>query len=85
MEMKDNEGWEPARLQPLLAGLLELVPWLKQWHNEPDTTFGERMGDYYSSFVADEARSLGLTLDDLRKWKPATAPVRRGRKPKLTT
>jgi hypothetical protein len=45
LEMKDNEGWEPERLQPLLAGLLELVPWLEQWHNEVDPAYGERMGD----------------------------------------
>jgi hypothetical protein len=53
--MKDNEGWERERLQPLLAGLDELVPWLQQWHNDPDPAFdGERMGDYYAGFVADQ-------------------------------
>jgi hypothetical protein len=80
MDMKDSEGWEPARLQPLLASLLELVPWLEQWHNELDPVFGERMGDYYRGFVTEEARGLGFTLDDLRAWKPAAAPVRRGRR-----
>ncbi|MBC7619509.1 MAG: BREX-2 system adenine-specific DNA-methyltransferase PglX, partial [Candidatus Saccharibacteria bacterium] len=44
LDMKDNEGWPPERLQPLLAGLLELVPWLEQWHNDVDPVFGERMG-----------------------------------------
>ena len=29
------------------------------------------MGDYYESFVTDEARALEFTLDDLRAWKPA--------------
>ena len=80
MEMKDTEGWEPARLQPLLAGLLELVPWLEQWHNELDPVFGERMGTYYRGFVAEEARALGFTLDDLRAWKPATTTPKRGRR-----
>jgi len=80
MDMKDSEGWEPARLQPLLASLLELVPWLEQWHNELDPVFGERMGDYYRGFVTEESRGLGFTLDDLRAWKPAAAPVRRGRR-----
>lgn len=80
MDMKDTEGWEPARLQPLLAGLLELVPWLQQWHNELDPVFGERMGDYYRSFVIDEARALGFTLDDLRDWKPAVVAAKRGRR-----
>jgi hypothetical protein len=82
MDMKEVEGWEPARLQPLLAALLELVPWLEQWHNEVDPVFGERMGDYYQSFVNEEARVLGFTLDDLRAWKPAPVAAKRGRKKK---
>jgi hypothetical protein len=79
-EMKDNEGWEPARLQPLLAGLLELVPWLEQWHNDIDPEFGERMGTYYRGFVTEDARALGFTLDDLRAWKPAVVAAKRGRR-----
>ncbi|MDE1007016.1 MAG: BREX-2 system adenine-specific DNA-methyltransferase PglX [Paraburkholderia fungorum] len=80
MNMKDSEGWDPARLQPLLASLLELVPWLEQWHNELDPVFGERMGDYYRGFVSQEARELGFTLDDLREWKPAVMAAKRGRR-----
>ena len=85
MDMKDSEGWEPARLQPLLASLLELMPWLEQWHNEIDPVFGERMGDYYCSFITDEARALGFTLDDLRAWRPAATTAKRGRKKKVMT
>jgi len=80
LEMKENEGWEPARLQPLLAGLLVLVPWLEQWHNEIDPAYGERMGTYYRGFVNEEARALGFTLDDLRAWKPVVTAAKRGRK-----
>lgn len=81
VDMKDTEGWEAARLQPLLAGLLELVPWLEQWHNEVDAVYGQRMGSYYRGFVSEEARALGFTLDDLRTRKPAvTGTMMRGRK-----
>ncbi len=80
LEVKENEGWEPVRLQPLLAGLLELVPWLEQWHNEIDPAYGERMGTYYRGFVNEEARALGFTLDDLRAWKPAITGAKRGRR-----
>ena len=80
LEMKESEGWEPVRLQPLLAGLLELVPWLEQWHNEIDPAYGERMGTYYRGFVNEEARALGFTLDDLRAWKPVVTAAKRGRK-----
>ncbi len=80
LEMKESEGWEAARLQPLLAGLLELVPWLEQWHNDVDPVYGERMGAYYKGFVSEEARAHGFTLDDLRGWKPAVIAAKRGRK-----
>jgi hypothetical protein len=80
LDMKDNEGWPPERLQPLLAGLLELVPWLEQWHNDLDPIYGERMGHYYKGFVAEEARALGFTLDDLRAWKPAATAAKRGKR-----
>lgn len=82
LDMKENEGWLPARLEPLLAGLLELLPWLKQWHNEVDQVYGERMGDYYSAFVLEEARGLGFTQDDLRAWKPDATAAKRGKKAK---
>ena len=80
LDMKDNEGWPPERLQPLLAGLLELVPWLEQWHNEVDPVYGERMGHYYKGFVSEEARAQGFTLDDLRAWKPVAVAATRGRR-----
>jgi hypothetical protein len=84
LDAKENEGWPADRLQPLLAGLQELLPWLKQWHNDLDPVHNERMGDYYAGFVADEARALGFTADDLRAWKPAVAPAKRGRMKKTT-
>jgi hypothetical protein len=65
--MKEQEGWTADRLTPLLAGLLERVPWVKQWHNDPDPAFGgTRMGDYFADFVAEEARELALTPDQIR-------------------
>ena len=82
LDMKDTEGWPPERLQPLLAALDELVPWLQQWHNAIDPDFGERMGDYYAAFVRDEARALGFTLEELRGWQPVVVAKKRGRKPK---
>jgi hypothetical protein len=63
-----------------LAGLLELVPWLEQWHNEVNPVFGERMGHYYKGFVTEEARAQGFTLDDLRAWKPVVTTAARGRR-----
>ena len=80
IDAKEQQGWPGERLQPLLAGLLELLPWLQQWHNDPDPVHGERMGDTYAGFVDDELRALGLTLDDLRAWRPVAAAAKRGRR-----
>lgn len=70
IDMKENEGWPVDRLQPLLAGLLELLPWLKQWHNDLNPDFGERMGNYYEGFVVEEARAIGVTKEALSAWVP---------------
>ncbi len=78
-ERKNQDGWEKERLMPLLAGLLELVPWLKQWHNEPsEDPAKDRAGDAYAAFVETEALGFGWTLADLRGWRPEER--RRGRR-----
>ena len=60
------------RLIPMLAGLLELLPWVKQWHNEPSEEFdGLRLGDYFERFISGECREFGLTHEDLRNWGPS--------------
>jgi len=85
--MKDTEGWPRERLVPLLAGLLEVLPWVEQWHNTPDPAYGTGIGEYFRPFVDEEARSWDLTLDAIRAWKPEAGvrPRRRGpRRPKAS-
>jgi hypothetical protein len=79
LERKDSEGWSAERLVPLLAGLLELQPWLRQWHNDYDPALGVRMGDYFAEFVREEARGLGMTEAAVAVWTPPAA-ARRGRR-----
>jgi len=78
--LKDNHGWAAERLKPVLAGLQELVPWLKQWHNEIDPEHGARMGDYFEGFVQDETRALGTTVEALRAWRPVVTTARKSRR-----
>jgi hypothetical protein len=70
-ELPDEE-WPP-----LLAALLELQPWLDQWHNEIDPTYGSSP----AADVLDGRRFLQvgrhLTDEDLKAWRPPAA--RRGR------
>ena len=67
-EAKDS-GWSPERCLPILAGLQELVPWLKQWHNDFDPTYGIGMGDFFADYVVEEARLFGKTVEDLKELK----------------
>ncbi|MEO5354350.1 MAG: BREX-2 system adenine-specific DNA-methyltransferase PglX [Magnetococcus sp. XQGC-1] len=80
LAMKENEGWTPERLTPLLAGLLELLPWLKQWHNALDPAFGSGMGDYFAGFIDEALRALGVTESSVRDWSPPQTIRRRGRR-----
>ncbi|OSM06735.1 BREX-2 system adenine-specific DNA-methyltransferase PglX [Magnetofaba australis] len=75
---KEGEGWEPERLTPLLLGLAELIPWLKQWHNELDPLYGVRMGDHFAGFLDEERRALGLTPEQTQAWQPPKAAIRKG-------
>ncbi|HSI97810.1 MAG TPA: GntR family transcriptional regulator, partial [Gaiellaceae bacterium] len=74
---KTEDGWQKARLVPLLAGIDERVPWLLQWHNEPSPAYGGmKLGEFFRDFVAGEAHNLGVAVGDLRGWTPPAAPKR---------
>ncbi len=64
MKMRDA-GWEPERLRPLLAGIAEILPWVKQWHaDEPD------LAPFYEQFLESECARLGLQRHELAAWRP---------------
>ncbi|MFR9751399.1 BREX-2 system adenine-specific DNA-methyltransferase PglX [Nocardia sp. 004] len=66
-------------ITPFLAGLLELQPWLDQWHHEMDPDYGISP----AAFLSGDRRTIqgehGLTDDDLRAWRPQPA-ARGGRR-----
>jgi hypothetical protein len=85
--MRTEEGWGPERLQPILAGLLDLKPWLLQWHNEIDPEMGERLGEYFVRYAESQCQELGFSPEDVRAWHPpanssTNGAARRGRKKK---
>ena len=67
VRLKD-ESVAAGQLVPLLAGIDELVFWLKLWHNALDPAMG--MDDYFADFVRDEAQGRGYTLEQVRSWGP---------------
>ena len=76
-QMREQEGWTADRLTPLLGALLELLPWVRQYHNAPDPEFDTGMGDYFEGFIDEEARSLSLTREAIRAWAPPEGRNRR--------
>ena len=70
-------GRDDPRLEPLLSGLIELLPWLKQWHNDVDPEFNVPMGDYFEGFLQDEARQMDKTVDEIKNWQPPQRTTRR--------
>ncbi|MFC9085738.1 BREX-2 system adenine-specific DNA-methyltransferase PglX [Nocardiopsis dassonvillei] len=67
-------------IAPYLAGLLELQPWLDQWHGEFDHMYSGSPAGYFSGYRQQKQGEHGLTDDDLRAWRPAAAT--RGRRTK---
>jgi hypothetical protein len=80
--MRTEEGWEPEQLKPILAGLLDLKPWLLQWHNELDPETGVRLGEYFAQYAESQCQELGFSPEEVRTWQPAAVvrPSRRGRR-----
>jgi len=78
IQQRQNEGMAEDRLKPLIAGLVELQPWLDQWHNEPDPSLGGVVvADYARQKLDDLAREVGMTPEQLTAWRPE--PPKRGR------
>ena len=69
-DANERDGWSAARLTPLLAVIRERLPWLKQWHNDIDEEYQQRLGDLYEAFVRAQLAQLDLAEDDLRQWAP---------------
>jgi hypothetical protein len=71
MKRKQGEAWGKERLVPMLAGLDELLPWIWQWHPEATAeSGGMKPGQYIADFLAAQCHELGVTVDELRAWRP---------------
>jgi hypothetical protein len=81
LEELSGRGLTDEAAVSLLAALLELEPWLHQWHSEILPETGESIAQAITAYLNDKLRERGLTRAQLREWKPvAAAPAKRGRK-----
>jgi hypothetical protein len=83
MELREQHAADAERVTPLLAGVLELLPWIHQWHPDSDPLFGGPPGQYFESWLDGQLAELAITRDTLRSWRPP-APTR-GRKAKAAS
>lgn len=80
VDIRDRQGTQDdPRLFPLLAVLVDLLPWLRQYHGDIDPEFGISMADSFASFVATEGQRLGKSISDLAAWTPSPK-AKRGKK-----
>ena len=78
VDRQDQEGWDTDMVIPLLAGLVELEPWLHQWHADIDPEYGTSLADEMTALIDQRLNATGITRDDARAWRPADQP--RGRR-----
>jgi hypothetical protein len=64
---RESGNWDKPDFVPYLAGLLELMPWVRQWHPEDAGFFEEVLTAWQSE------EEYGVTDDDLRAWRPTAA------------
>jgi hypothetical protein len=82
--MRTEEGWEPERLKPILAGLLDLKPWLLQWHNELDSEMGERLGEYFVRYAESQCQEFGFSPEEVLAWQPPARSMAPGGRKKTS-
>ncbi|MFK3981380.1 BREX-2 system adenine-specific DNA-methyltransferase PglX [Micromonospora sp. NPDC050397] len=67
---REAEGWADDKLVPLVAGLAELQPWVRQWHDKTDPTYQLNLADYLGEQLRGRAHQVGMTVEQLGAWKP---------------
>lgn len=81
IQQRESDGWEDERLVPLVAGLAEVLPWVKQWHDEPDNRFGgANLAEFMAEQLEERMTQVEATVEQLKAWRPV--PAKKGRKAK---
>ncbi|MEU5905359.1 BREX-2 system adenine-specific DNA-methyltransferase PglX [Micromonospora sp. NPDC047467] len=58
LDRKTQEAWPAHRLLPLLAGLVEIEPWLHQWHSGYELGFPGSPAEFFTDFINAELAQL---------------------------
>jgi len=82
MEARHTWAFPPEKLRLLLAGLLELLPWLHQWHSAVDPNYGASPAESIEALLDAECHDLGLTRVDLNTTRMTESAAPKERKPR---
>nr|WP_020116003.1 BREX-2 system adenine-specific DNA-methyltransferase PglX [Streptomyces canus] len=74
----EQSGWDTERLTPLLAGLYEVMPWVRQWHGEYDAEWESVPAEDCDAFLDEQLGKHRLSATELKAWRPVKRT--RGRK-----
>jgi hypothetical protein len=58
LDRKTQEAWPAHRLLPLLAGLVEIEPWLHQWHSGEQAGYPGSPAEFFTDFINAELSQL---------------------------
>lgn len=78
--VQDALGAGDELLTQMVAGLVELEPWVRQWHSELDASFGVSPADAISGVIDQQLGRLEATREEVTAWEPP--PPTRGRRMK---
>jgi hypothetical protein len=69
LDRKNNEAWPAARLLPLLAGIAELEPWLRQWYSDQRPGFPGSPAAFFTGLIDTELAALSADRGTLRQLR----------------
>jgi hypothetical protein len=72
-----HAGWCADRFTPLLAGVAELLPWVRQWHGSYDEEWGAVPAEDIGAFLTDQRARHQLTEEALHGWRSEPTRCRR--------
>lgn len=76
--LRESEGTPLEELVPVVAGIAEVLPWVKQWHSGADPHLGVDLAEYLTAQLNEKSSSVSVPVAELKNWRPVAAP--RGRK-----
>ncbi|MFI7171995.1 DUF7008 domain-containing protein, partial [Rhodococcoides fascians] len=53
-----------------VAGIAEILPWVRQWHAGVDPNIGVDLAEYLTGQLAEKTAAVNVPVDDLDKWRP---------------